>query len=60
MTDDDEALVAAMRERARIRRSIPRGNPDRISDQLEAAAKRIVEMSEELDSLYAQEAGESY
>jgi len=30
-----------MRKRAAIRRSIPRGEPDRIADQLEAAANLI-------------------
>lgn len=45
MLKEDLELVEAMRERARIRRNIPRGEPDRISDQLERAAQRIEDLS---------------
>ena len=38
MTED---LVARLRKRAEIRRKIPRGEPDRISDILEEAAAEI-------------------
>jgi hypothetical protein len=34
-------LVERLRKRAEIRRSIPRGEPDRISDILEEAANEI-------------------
>lgn len=37
----DSQLVSRLRKRAEIRRSIPRGEPDRISDLLEEAAKEI-------------------
>ena len=38
MTED---LVTRLRKRAEIRRGIPRGEPDRISDILEEAADEI-------------------
>ena len=38
MTED---LVTRLRKRAEIRRGIPRGEPDRISDLLEEAADEI-------------------
>lgn len=37
-------IVYRLRRRAEIRRSIPRGEPDRISDLLEEAAKIIEEL----------------
>lgn len=40
-TGNDMALVERLRKRAEIRRSIPRGEPDRISDILEEAASEI-------------------
>lgn len=46
-----ETLVQRLRKRAEIRRSIPRGEPDRISDILEEAANRIVELEDKLHSL---------
>lgn len=41
-------LVERLRKRAEIRRSIPRGEPDRISDILEEAAKTLEEQETEL------------
>ncbi len=38
------SLIAAARKRAEIRREIPRGEPDRISDQLEALATAIEQL----------------
>jgi hypothetical protein len=38
---DNEGLITRLRKRAEIRRSIPRGEPDRISDLLEEAAEII-------------------
>ena len=49
---NNETLIYRLRKRAEIRRSIPRGEPDRISDLLEEAAKEIEKLEEELDSLY--------
>jgi len=53
-----------MRKRAVLRRSIPRGEPDRIADQLEAAADLIERQQRELiaaqewyDSEYPAEEG---
>lgn len=54
MLKEDEELVKAMLERARIRRSIPRSEPDRIADQLEQAAKRIEELTRERDEFEAE------
>ena len=48
MATDD--LVARLRKRAEIRRSIPREEPDRISDLLEEAANRIDFLEDELSS----------
>ena len=44
-------MVEALRKRAEIRRSIPRGEPDRIADQCEAAAKMIESLQARIDSL---------
>ena len=53
----NESLVERLRKRAQIRRSIPRGEPDRIADLLEEAAKRI----EELEKIvYYNHEGEGY
>ena len=41
-------LVERLRKRAEIRRSIPRGEPDRISDILEEAATTLEEQEKEL------------
>jgi dsDNA-specific endonuclease/ATPase MutS2 len=38
---DNEGLITRLRKRAEIRRSIPRGEPDCISDILEEAADMI-------------------
>jgi hypothetical protein len=38
---DNEGLITRLRKRAKIRRSIPRGEPDRISGLLEEAADMI-------------------
>ena len=43
-----ETLVQRLRKRAEIRRSIPRGEPDRISDILEEAAANIEELEMKL------------
>lgn len=37
-------LIERLKKRAEIRRSIPRGEPDRISDLLEEAAKYIEQL----------------
>lgn len=42
--DDQDSLVGRLRTHAAIRRKIPRGEPDRISDILEEAASRIEEL----------------
>ena len=42
----NDNLIDRLRKRAEIRRSIPRGEPDRISDLLEEAAKALEEMKE--------------
>lgn len=41
MEEDINDLVYRLRKRAEIRRNIPRGEPDRISDILEEAANEI-------------------
>lgn len=46
--EDYLKLAADMRKRAEIRRGIPRGEPDRISDQLEAAAAAIETLRRQL------------
>ena len=43
----NESLIERLRKRASIRRSIPRGEPDRISDILEEAANKIEELENE-------------
>jgi len=42
MNEND--IVYRLRKRAEIRRSIPRGEPDRISDILEEAANEIEQL----------------
>lgn len=42
-------LIQRLLRRAQIRRSIPRGEPDRIADLLEEAAARIENLQRELD-----------
>jgi hypothetical protein len=41
-----DSLIERLRKRAEIRRSIPRGEPDRISDILEEAANEIERLTE--------------
>ncbi len=41
----DKTLIGRLRKRAEIRRSIPRGEPDRISDILEEAADALESMA---------------
>ena len=41
MTSKTEDIVYRLKKRAEIRRNIPRGEPDRISDLLEEAASDI-------------------
>lgn len=50
MINSDD-LVERLRKRAAIRRPIPRGEPDRISDILEEAANRIEELESEVSEL---------
>ena len=45
-------LVERLRKRAEIRRSIPRGEPDRISDLLEEAAEEILRLQDIVDEAY--------
>ena len=45
-----DELVFRLLKRAEIRRSIPRGEPDRIADLLEEAANRINFLEDELSS----------
>ena len=45
-------LVERLRKRAEIRRSIPRGEPDRISDLLEEAADEITRLQDIVDEAY--------
>jgi len=52
----DEDLITRLKKRAKIRRRIPRGEPDRISDLLEEAAKEIEDLILELENIY-REAG---
>jgi hypothetical protein len=52
---DNEGLITRLRRRAEIRRSIPRGEPDRISDILEEAAEMIESLRDELARLREQE-----
>lgn len=47
----NDNLIDRLRKRAEIRRSIPRGEPDRISDLLEEAALRIEELEGIIDNL---------
>ena len=47
-----ETLVERLRKRAEIRRSIPRGEPDRIADLLEEAADEIEYLERKLDDAY--------
>lgn len=48
MTDPVSELIASLLERARIRRSIPRSDPDRIADQCEQAAHYLGKQKAEL------------
>ena len=43
---NNKTLIYRLRKRAEIRRSIPRGEPDRISDLLEEAAKSIEKLAD--------------
>jgi hypothetical protein len=45
----EETLIERLRKRARIRRSIPRSEPDRISDILEEAANKIEELEKKVN-----------
>ena len=60
-----EDLVYRLRKRAEIRRQIPsrksvqEGQPDRIADLLEEAAKMIEYQKREIDAMYEQLAGEN-
>ena len=49
--DRPEDLIYRLRKRAEIRRAIPRGEPDRISDILEEAANVIEEYKYILNNL---------
>jgi hypothetical protein len=48
---DNEGLIIRLRKRAEIRRSIPRGEPGRISDILEEAAEIIEYLRDENERL---------
>lgn len=50
MSDLD--LIERLKKRAEIRRKIPRGEPDRISELLEEAAKRLQEHYDRLNPPY--------
>lgn len=50
--DDSSSIVERLRKRAAIRRLIPRGEPDRISDILEEAARRIEDLEGELNDAF--------
>lgn len=54
MEQDKESLVFRLRRRAEIRRSIPRGERDRISDLLEEAVIYIESLENKLDAIKAQ------
>jgi BioD-like phosphotransacetylase family protein len=45
--DSNLSLVERLLKRAEIRRKIPRGEPDRIADILEEAAKEIISLRDE-------------
>lgn len=53
----NKTLIERLRKRAQIRRSIPRGEPDRIANLLEEAATRIVELEK---IVYYNHEGEGY
>lgn len=53
-----EDLIERLRKRAEIRRSIPRGEPDRISDILEEAATVIENLDAQVEAVYEDLAGE--
>ena len=44
----EETLIYRLRKRAEIRRNIPRGEPDRISDILEEAASHIADLERQV------------
>jgi hypothetical protein len=48
----NEDLIERLRKRASIRRAIPRGEPDRISDLLEESANEIERLSEQIEAMY--------
>lgn len=50
MNEDD--IVYRLKKRAEIRRAIPRGEPDRISDVLEEAAKTIEYLQEFMNAAF--------
>ena len=52
-----ESLIERLHKRAEIRRTIPRGEPDRIADLLEEAATRIKELEQ---IVYYNHEGEGY
>jgi hypothetical protein len=51
MINNDKTLIERLLKRAEIRRNIPRSEPDRISDILEEAAKRIYDLETQLKIL---------
>jgi hypothetical protein len=48
MINNDKTLIERLLKRAKIRRNIPRSEPDRISDILEEAAERIKELEDNI------------
>lgn len=60
----EQSLVFRLRKRAEIRRqiqdrkSVQEGKPDRIADLLEEAATEIENLTNEIDLIYLDQAGE--
>jgi hypothetical protein len=52
MNNNIENLIERLLKRAEIRRSIPRGEPDRISDLLEEAAKALLDYDKLYKDIY--------
>jgi len=58
MNEDD--IVYRLKKRAEIRRAIPRGEPDRISDVLEEAAREITFLRKAIDECINIRLGNNY
>lgn len=63
---ENQSLVYRLKKRAEIRRQMPkrksvqRGEADRLADLLEEAALKILELDSEIEYLASEIAGESY